>query len=564
MKKVSLKLLCGLIAAELVCFCAVLLFTFTVTKPRMETAMLDEAVRTGQQLSEELDAVLDSMCSTASFCGNYPNLAASIHALETGKDNVSAVLTELCGNPYLDVKAVVMTDGVRWWVSDYAYTDADRLAMVSPTILSLSEDNPGPAVALIYTSAEHNDTLTVGMHMGSESGQGYRLVFLFDAEPLKEMITRTLSYDYTGFEIGKSNGPGFFNGGDYGQSHAILRDNPTAENAVLKESDGYYIVSESEHSWRICGYISRSDFAARYMPGLRSALGLCLLFFVLTVLATLPILKKTLRPLRSLKEDMSKAAGGDLDVRTQVCSRDEVGQLGRYFNDMIEQIQTHTEDRIRMETAELKLRQSLLQSQVNYHFLYNAMSTINALARRQDHEKIVAVNTALADILQSNMVLRGDEMTCRLSEELDVVRDYWTIQQISLRGNAELVIDCPEELKDCEVPRSILQPLAENSLRHGLIDEETGMPRGHVWITAEQDDDMLILRVSDDGRGVDTDTLAFLNADSDVFSSNGRHIGIANIRTRLLYLYKGSAKMTVNSEIGVGTQTDIYIPLPMK
>ena len=558
MKKVSLKLLCGLIAAELLGFCIVLIFTFTVTKPRMETSMLDEAVRTGQQLSEELDSLLDAMCSTASYCGSYPNLAASIHAMETGQDNVSSVLTEICANPYLDVKAVAMTDGTSWWASDYGYTDADRSAMVSPTILSLDADSPGPAVALIYTSAQQNDTLTIGMYLTSGSGRGYRLVFLFDAEPLKEIITRALSYDYTGFEIGKSYGPGFFNGGDYGQAHAILRDNPTAEDTVLKESDGYYIISQTGHSWRICGYISRSDFAARYMPGLRNALGLCLLLFVLTVLATLPILNSVLRPLRSLKEDMAKAADGDLDVRTEVRSRDEIGQLGEYFNDMIGQIQTHTEDRIRMEAAEANLRQNLLQSQVNYHFLYNAMSAINALARRQDYERIVAVNTALADILQSNMVLRGDDMTCRLSEELNVVRDYWTIQQISLRGDAELMIDCPDALGDCVVPRSILQPLVENSLRHGLIDEETGMPRGHVWITAGQKDGFLFLTVSDDGRGIDSDTLAALNADSEELSSSGRHIGIANIRKRLMYLYQGAASLSIESDRG----TRIYIMIP--
>lgn len=559
MKKVSLKLLCGLLAAELLGFCVVLLFTFTVTKPRMETAMLDEAVRTGQQLAEELDSLLDGMCSTASYCGSYPNLAASIHGMETGQDHISSVLTELCGNPYLNVKAVAMTDGTSWWASAYNYTDADRTAMVSPTILSLDQDSPGPAVALIYTSAQQNDTLTIGMYMTSGSGRGYRLVFLFDAEPLKEIITRALSYDYTGFEIGKSYGPGFFNGGDFGQAHAILRDNPTAEDTVLKESDGYYIISQTGHNWRICGYISRSDFAARYMPGLWTALGLCFLLFVLTVLATLPILNSVLRPLRSLKADMAKAAEGDLDVRTEVCSQDEVGQLGEYFNDMIGQIQTHTEDRIRMEAAESNLRQNLLQSQVNYHFLYNAMSTINALARRQDYEKIVSVNTALADILQSNMVLRSDDMTCRLSEELDIVRDYWTIQQISLRGDAELIIDCPPELNDCVVPRSILQPLVENSLRHGLIDEETGMPRGHVRITAERKDDMLSLTVSDDGRGIDSDRLAALNDTPEDFSSDGRHIGIANIRKRLAYLYKGAASLSIES--GLGTIIHIRIPL---
>lgn len=559
MKRISLKLLCGLLAAEIVCFCIVLLFTFTVTKPRMETAMLDDAVHTGQQLSEELDRLLDSMCATASYCGAYPNLAAALHGAETGQDTISSVLNELCASPYMDLKAAALTDETSWWVSDYDFTDSDRTALNSPTILSLGEDRPGPYVAVIYSSVKENDTLTIGMYLTSGSGRGYRLVLLFDAEPLKEVITRALSYDYTGFELGKSVGPGFFNGGNYGNAHAVLQEYQTPENAVLKQADGYYIISQAEHDWRICGYISQADFAARYMPGLRSAIGLCLIMFVLTVLATLPILNNTLKPLRSLKNDMTKAASGDLDVRTEVRSHDEIGQLGEYFNDMLGQIQAHTEDQIRIETTEANLRQSLLQSQVNYHFLYNSMSTINALARRQDYEKIITVNSALAEILQSNMVLQNAEMTGPLSEELKVVRDYWTIQQISLGDEAELTIDCPPELESCIVPRSLFQPLVENSLRHGLIDEETGRPKGNVNITVCRDADTLTITVSDDGRGIDDVTLAALNTADEDFSSNGRHIGITNIRKRLAYLYKGAASLEVTSNGG----TTVIVHLPV-
>ena len=559
MKRISLKLLCGLLAAEVVCFCLVLLFTFTVTKPRMETAMLDDAVHTGQQLSEELDSLLDAMCATASYCGSYPELSAALHTTENAKDAISPVLTELCSNPNLDLKAAALTDDISWWASDYEFTDSDRLALNSPTILSLGEHRPGPYVALIYTSVRGNDTMTIGMYLTSDSGRGYRLVLLFDADPLKELITRALSYDYTGFEIGKSAGPGFFNGGDSGNAHAVLQEYQTPENAVLKQSDGYYIISQTEHDWRICGYISQADFVARYMPSLRSAIGLCLIMFVLTVLATLPILNNTLKPLRSLKNDMTKAASGDLDVRTEVRSRDEIGQLGEYFNDMLGQIQAHTEDQIRIETAEANLRQSLLQSQVNYHFLYNSMSAINALARRQDYEKIITVNSALSEILQSNMVLQNAEMTGPLSEELKVVRDYWTIQQVSLGGEAELAIHCPAELESCTVPRSLLQPLVENSLRHGLIDEETGRPKGYVNITIHREADTLTIAVADNGRGIDDATLAALNMEDEEFSSNGRHIGIANIRKRLAYLYKGAASLEVRS--GGGTTITVRLPV---
>lgn len=557
--KITLKLLMSLFAAFLLCFLIVLVFTFTVTKPRMEKSMLNDAVHTGQQLSEELDRILNSMCDTAAFCASYPNLMSAIQSMEEGEDTVVSVLTELCANPYLDVKAAVIVDENRRWASEYNYTYEDERAVESPTILSLSEERPGPYVAVIYTSAQENDTLNIGTYLRSDSGRGYRLVLLFDAVELKELITQTLSYDYTGFEIGKSYGPGFFHGGQYADSHEILQDNQTPGNEVLKKPDGYYIISQTEHNWRICGYVSNEDFAARYMPSVRNAVGLCCLMFVLFILATLPILNSILKPIRSLKDDMTAAANGNLEIQTEIRSYDEIGQLGQYFNEMIVEIRERTEDRIRAEAAELNLRQSLLLSQVNYHFLYNSMSSINALARRQDYEKIILVNTALVDILQSNMVLQNAEMMGVLSEELKVVQDYWTIQKISLRGTAELAIDCPEELTEYVVPRSILQPLVENSLRHGLIDEETGEPAGRVDISVSRAAGILEIVVADDGRGIAPETLLALDTVGDSFASSGRHIGISNIRKRLEYLYKGAATLKIENKNG----TIITMRIPM-
>ncbi|MCD8116895.1 MAG: histidine kinase [Oscillospiraceae bacterium] len=295
------------------------------------------------------------------------------------------------------------------------------------------------------------------------------------------------------------------------------------------------------------------------MPSIWLAIGLCVMLFALSLVVTLPVMQGISRPIASLQQVMETAAAGDLEVRADETGEDELSKLGGYFNHMLAEIKNHTENRVRLEVAELNLKQSLLMSQVNYHFIYNTMSTINALARRQDYERIQQVNSALADILQNNMLVFGYSMTGRLADELNTARQYWIIESISRRGTAELSIDCPDELLSCTVPKSILQPLVENSLRHGLIDAETGRPAGRVEITVSAQEDKLSIQVADNGRGMDSETLNRLRTEGDERISSGRHIGIANIRKRLEYLYGDRAVMEIDSS-PAGTVIRLFIP----
>lgn len=555
------KMLAGLLAAEIISLILAILITFFVTKPRLERQTLEQAVQDGERLAAEIDDILDTMCRSMEYLCSAPQFMDGINAAREGDPApVVAELSGLCRFETLNVRAAaVWSEANGWYRSETEFSEMDEIFLTSPSMLSLRADAPGPVVANFYSAYEKNDTINAGMAFVDEAGVLWRVVFLFNTEELTHAITDALSYDYTGFEIGRVNGPGFFAGGDYGNAHEILAANTAAGSYTVRDDSGFYILTQTAYNWRICGYISESDFAAAYMPSLKNAVLLCLLMFVVSLAILLPLTQGMLRPIRTLRQTMAKAAAGDLNARAEIPTEDEFHHLGEYFNDMLARIKAHTDDAIKLESSEQNLRHSLLMSQVNYHFIYNTMSTINALARKQDHEKIILLNTALADILQEDMLVQNGEMTCTLGQELTVVKNYWSIEQISHKGDARLSIDCPEELKDIVVPRSILQPLVENSLRHGLIDEESGELRGLVTVTAARQEEWLVLQVSDDGRGIEPAMLERLMR-GDTSEENRRHIGLSNIRKRLEYLYGGKAEFCIAADSG----TVITLKLPMK
>lgn len=553
------KMLAGLLAAEIISLILAILITFFVTKPRMERQTLEQAVQDGERLAAEIDDILDTMCRSMEYLCSAPQFMDGINAAREGNFGpIVAELSGLCRFETLNIRAAaVWSEANGWYRSETEFFEMDEFFLASPSMISLSADNPGPVVANFYSAYEMNDTINAGMALMDEAGTLWRVVLLFNTEELTQAITDALSYDYTGFEIGRVNGPGFFAGGDYGNAHEILAENTAAGSYTIRDDSGFYILTQTDYNWRICGYISEADFAAEYMPPLKSAILLCLLMFVVSLSILLPLTQGMLRPIGTLRQTMTSAAAGDLEARAHIPTEDEFHQLGEYFNGMMDRIKAHTDDAIKLEISEQNLRHSLLMSQVNYHFIYNTMSTINALARKGDHEKILLLNTALANILQEDMLVQNGEMTCTLGQELSVVENYWAIEQISHKGSAELSISCPEELRSLIIPKSILQPLVENSLRHGLIDEDSGELRGLVTVSASQKEDRLVLQVADNGRGMEPAVLQKL-MQGETLEENRRHIGLSNIRKRLEYLYGGKAEFRIASEDG----TVITIILP--
>ncbi len=210
---------------------------------------------------------------------------------------------------------------------------------------------------------------------------------------------------------------------------------------------------------------------------------------VVTVLAAILSYRIT-HPLIKLKQNMVRVEQGDFSQRVASFSNDEFGQLSRGFNRMMEEI-----DRLFNEVFILGIREkeaelSALQSQINPHFIYNTLESVNMMAVRQKHAEVSVMVTALGKLLRYT-IDKVDRLV-PLQEEVAFVESYVRIQQVRYGGKLQVIYEIDENVTTCQIPKLILQPLVENAVYHGLDGREEG---GMIWILAMRFGDELLLTV---------------------------------------------------------------------
>jgi two-component system LytT family sensor kinase len=194
----------------------------------------------------------------------------------------------------------------------------------------------------------------------------------------------------------------------------------------------------------------------------------------------------------------------------------------------------------------LKARMDALTSQINPHFLFNTLNTVSSLIRF-DPDMARGVVLKLSNILRR--LIRKHETFVPLREELEFIDDYLDIEVIRFgRDKLQIFKEIDEDALEAFVPSMLLQPMIENSIKHGLAPRLEG---GQIHIRTRRVDGRLLIEIQDNGLGIPTERLA------EVY---GGGIGISNVHERLRLLYGDQFKMDIRSREGQGTQIHIEIP----
>ncbi|MFY9803481.1 MAG: histidine kinase [Candidatus Acidiferrales bacterium] len=194
----------------------------------------------------------------------------------------------------------------------------------------------------------------------------------------------------------------------------------------------------------------------------------------------------------------------------------------------------------------LKARMDALTSQINPHFLFNTLNTVSSLIRF-DPDMARGVVLKLSNILRR--LLRKHETFVPLREELEFIDNYLDIEVIRFgRDKLQIFKEIDEQTLETFVPSMLLQPMVENSIKHGLAPRLEG---GQIHLRTRRIEGRLLIEISDNGMGIPTERLA------DVY---GGGIGISNVHERLRLLYGDQFKMDIRSQEGQGTQIHIEIP----
>ena len=193
----------------------------------------------------------------------------------------------------------------------------------------------------------------------------------------------------------------------------------------------------------------------------------------------------------------------------------------------------------------VEARLAALTSQINPHFLFNTLNSVSSLIRTDpDQARLMVVR--LSKVLRR--LLRKHENFSTLRDELNFIEDYLSIEVVRFGDKLRFEKDVAEDTLDMLVPSMLLQPLVENSIKHGLSSKVEG---GTIRIHAHRTDAKLCLLVEDDGIGIPESKLATLL---------NRGIGVSNVNERLKVLFGNEYRMWIDSRSGLGTRIQIEAP----
>ena len=217
----------------------------------------------------------------------------------------------------------------------------------------------------------------------------------------------------------------------------------------------------------------------------------------------------------------------------------------KIFNSVRIQIKLEEQERLLLHA-----RMEALQNQINPHFLFNTLNSISSLVRF-DPDTARDVISKLATILRR--LLNSTDSFVPLREEVEFIDNYLDIEVVRF-GNDKLrvVKELAPDSLDVMVPSMLLQPLVENSIKHGLASRIEG---GSIHLRSRLADSRLVIEVEDDGVGMAA------SKETGAASARGAGIGMANIYERLQVLYGDTARMTIDSHEGKGTLVRIRLPL---
>lgn len=263
-----------------------------------------------------------------------------------------------------------------------------------------------------------------------------------------------------------------------------------------------------------------------------------------------------IRPVRKLTRAIQRFGDGDFSVQCKVQTRDEVGVLAANFNSMAHNINDLV-DRIYEE--ELLKQQAELRSlhmQINPHFLYNVLETINWISRIRGVAEIGSIAKALGELMRGS--INGPDYI-PVADELRNINNYLYIQSFRYGEKLNVSIDVDEVLLKVLVPKLMLQPIVENGVVHGI---EGKLGAGSIQITGRTKGGMAVFRVADDGMGMPEDKLRELRALlAGGHDGSSEHIGILNVHRRLRLYCGARYAMSIDSAVDTGTVVTMCLPV---
>ncbi|MNO31525.1 Sensor histidine kinase YpdA [compost metagenome] len=349
----------------------------------------------------------------------------------------------------------------------------------------------------------------------------------------------------------------------------LLGQGSGSYEAVVEGEPSQIVIDElspqaSRNALRVISVFSIDSIVKEPNRIIRLALSVITISVVLAFLLIFSFSSLFSRRLLHLSKHINRVGTGDFDTALQIDGKDEIALLARQFNSMVRsihdlmlEVQVSNEQNSLLQQKQNDIRFKMLASQINPHFLFNALESIRMEAHMKNQQEIARVVRLLGQMMRSSLEVGRSKVT--LKQELDMVRCYLEIQQFRYEERLKYQFIVDPGIESLSMPPLIIQPLVENAVIHGLDNTLEGAV---VTVEIRHEQDHAIFTITDNGVGITPDRLEQIRIMLETQEEQeGARIGLRNVHDRLKLSYGEGYGLTIESHPNEGTRISFRIPM---
>ena len=341
----------------------------------------------------------------------------------------------------------------------------------------------------------------------------------------------------------------------------ISEENILSEDTQSEDQSMVLAQTIEGTNWKLTASVT-SDDVAKYSTAFISRVTWVVIALTAGVLlVALWLSMRIVQPLTDIQVSMQRIERNLDDNRMSLPEEGfaEYASLAHSYNVMLRRIRGLMQETVDRQEQLRRMEIGALQEQINPHFLYNTLDSIVRVMETGRTPEAIEMVQALAKLFR--LSINNGDYFLTVEQEMDYARNYLTIQQVRYKKRFKYELYMDESIKDLPCPKIILQPLIENSLKHGMSD----MPGCTLIVRARQEGYNIVLSVEDDGLGIPPEKLKklqeMLRDDSNIMVKKSRYgIGLRNTNRRIKLLYGSDYGLTIESEVEERTCVTITFP----
>jgi len=535
---------------------AFFLFSSSVTDITNEQTLL-----TSQQVLTNYESYFDSVITVSNnVLGTYSNIKSSdiesgmgsyFNTVETFKPEILRMsLYKASSGNYLSGDTLSSKD------------NADKTESWFSSATSNTLINFFSPVSKVYQNVQYTFTLSKYLPYDKDSDLDAVLKIDYDFSKIVDTISPTTlgeagrfiiyTKDYKTIYTSNSKSSELTN-----EEKKLVQDLVIGSTSVTFDGHHFYLYAATitNTSWRVAIFTNQdalSDAISRF-TWVILLVGLVLIAVFVNIL--LFVANSITSPIRKLQKEMVEIESLNYQtaLQSEIVGTSEVVELNHSFNQMMGRITELTSAIVAEKEEQRKSELKALQNQINPHFLYNTLDSIIAMIDKGENEKAENMIVALSKFFRIS-ISKGRNII-PLPNEIEHARNYLLIQKMRFGDSFSFTIDVAPGLEKYYVVKLILQPLVENSIGHGLKEDE----EGHIAIRAYEEGDFIKFDIQDNGYGMTPEKVEELVKslnDDTVYQG----VGLKNVYQRIRIYYGDKANVLIHSEEDVGTTVTIVIP----